>query len=616
MELTFQPEGLTVEISPEETIAEAAQRASMPMVTTCAGKGRCQSCRIVLLEGQLSTPTAKERATLGDAALSQNFRLACQAHLLAKSAVQISPPRAESAVQILSAAEPHQTVGLAPEVRKIYVNLPIVTEEHLLSDFEEIRKYVPFITSIDLAALQTLPTILMQADRKVTLTTFDTQMIAVEPGDTTRTLYGVAVDIGSTTVVGYLFDLTSEKKLAVSAALNGQTQYGGDVMARITLAQQQANGLRQLHDAVVGTLNQILADLCTQAGISPQHIYEMAIVGNTCMHHLFLQISPVQLGLAPYQAAIRHRMVVTAEMVGLKILPQARVMFLPLIAGFVGADTVGVILATHLLKATTPTLAVDIGTNGEIVLAAKGRLLACSTAAGTAFEGGHITYGMRGAKGAIDRVVIQADVQYHVIGDGPARGICGSGLVDAVAQMLDAGILTPTGRLLKPREVEQQTTLNPQLKARLTGEGQQRSFILAHAHDTETGEPIVLTQQDIRELQLAKAAVLAGIKTLMHTLAVRDEEITELLMAGAFGNYIDKRSAVRIGLIPPLSLEKIRSVGNAAGLGAQMALLSVSSRETTETIATHTTHVPLTHNLDFQRIFAESMGFPEPDTTP
>jgi uncharacterized 2Fe-2S/4Fe-4S cluster protein (DUF4445 family) len=613
MEITFQPKGQSVEIRSDETLLETAQRQGVPIVATCGGKGRCKSCRIHILDGHFTAPTAQEIAFLGETDLRRDFRLACQVYALSDGSVRVVPLRKEETFQILAAGE-RQAVALAPNVQKIHLHLPVLAEEAQTSDFEEIQARVPHLQAIELTTLQTLPEVIERAEREITAVACESHLIAVESGDTSQALYGLAFDIGTTTVVGYLLDLLTGKELAVASALNGQARYGGDVMARITLAQQQETGLDQLHEAILATLNHLIEELCSQAGVGRQHLYETTIVGNPCMHHLFLKISPMHLGLSPYLAAIRKRIVLTAAVAGLKMLPQARVVVLPLIAGFVGADTVGVILATGLHNSDTLKLAVDIGTNGEIVLGARDRLVACSTAAGPAFEGSHITHGMRGALGAIDKVRIDTDVHCHVIGDGPARGICGSGLVDAVAQMLAAGVLTSTGRFLRWAEAEQHPTLSPELRTRLIGENQQRAFILVPSAETETGDPIVLTQQDIRELQLAKGAIRAGIATLMQTLGVTTEDITELLLAGAFGNYLDPRSAVRIGLLPALSLEKIRSVGNAAGLGAQLALLSTAARQEADAIALHTEHVALTNNLEFQRIFAESMGFPEQET--
>ena len=448
-----------------------------------------------------------------------------------------------------------------------------------------------------------------QAD--LTVIRWQNRIIAVESGDTTGQAFGVAIDIGTTTVVGYLLDLRTGKEIAVASALNGQTMYGGDLMSRIAFARQNEANVRQLHERIIVTLNGIFDDLIRQSGVDRQQIYEVAVAGNSCMCHLFLKISPAHLGVAPHVPVMREPCVTTAREIGLNIFPQARVVTLPLIAGFVGADTVGVMLATALHRRDRLTLAVDIGTNGEIVLGGKDRLIACSAAAGTAFEGAQITHGMRGASGAIDHVAINDDAQCHVLGGVPARGICGSGLVDAVAQMLDVGLLNQSGRILTPDEAERNgQPLSPNLRRRILAAQTQRAFVLLDGDQTESGEPIIITQQDIRELQLAKGAIAAGIAVLLKHFRASKDDIAEILLAGAFGNYLDRQSAARIGLIPALPLERIRSVGNAAGLGAQMALLSGAVKHEAAQIARRTEHIALTDDPDFQAIFAEQMAFP------
>jgi uncharacterized 2Fe-2S/4Fe-4S cluster protein (DUF4445 family) len=614
MKVTYEPDATTLEIQPEETLLQAAQRGGVDIVATCGGRGLCHSCRIRILEGRFTPPTDREEQVLGDHGLAQGFRLACQTKALSDGLVRIAPPISEQAFRILSHTD-RQDYEIAPDIVKRHVTLPSTSEEKQSSDFENLQDMLTELSGdhclqqIDLHALQTLPAAIFRASRQITTVVWDHHLLAIEAGDTTDHIYGIAFDVGTTTVVGYLLDLRTGREMAVASALNAQARYGGDVMSRITLAQEQETGLQILHDSIIGTINRIITQVCEQAGIARDRIYELSIVGNTCMHHLFLNIPPVHLGLAPYLAAIREQYVTTAGELGLQIAPQGRVVMLPLIAAFVGADTVGVILATGMHKSSAVKLAVDIGTNGEIVLGAQDRLVACSTAAGTAFEGAQITYGMHGAAGAIDRVTIDDDVHCHVIGDEPARGICGSGLVDAIAQLLDAGILTPTGRFRKPHELDE-AGVPPQLRQRLIKVGGKRQFVLVEAEHADSGEPLVLTQHDVRELQLAKGAIAAGIAILMEQLQIQADDVSEILLAGAFGNYLDPRSAVRIGLIPGLPASRIRSVGNAAGLGSQLALLSGQAKQEAAQIANTTEHIALTNDPAFQLAFADAMGFP------
>lgn len=615
MTITFQPEGKTIEIQPEQTILAAAHQAGVELVGTCGGKGRCQSCRIRLIRGEFSSPTDEEFRVISEQHIAQGIRLACQTTALTDGVAQILPPMTEQLHRILSDVE-RVDYHFAPDARKDVVVWPAVSSQP--SDFEELcaalvgtGEAALKVSAIDLPAVRQLAAARSDMPPALTVARWQDAVIAVEPGDTREQLYGVAVDIGTTTVAAYLLDLHAGREIAVASALNGQTMYGGDVMSRIAFARQGEASLRRLHERVRATLNDLIEDLCQQADVDAQQIYEMALVGNSCMQHLFWNISPAHLGVAPYLPASRELCVATAREIGLNIFPQARVVTLPLIAGFVGADTVGVILATDLHARDKLTLAVDIGTNGEIVLGCKDRLIACSAAAGTAFEGAQITHGMRGASGAIDHVAIDEDAQCHVLGGIPARGICGSGLVDAVAQMLDVGLLNRSGRLLTPDEAERSGhPLPPNLRRRVIVAQKQRVFVLLDGEQTESGEPILLTQQDIRELQLAKGAIAAGIAVLLKRFGVQAGDLAEILLAGAFGNYLDRDSAARIGLIPALPLERIRSVGNAAGLGAQMALLSGAAKQEAAQIARRTEHVALTNDPDFQAIFAEQMAFP------
>ena len=620
MILTFQPENKQVEIPPEHTLLEGARQADVDIVANCGGKGLCRSCRVQILAGELTPPTPEERQRLGAQELGQNFRLACHAKALSDCTVRVAPPVSEKSLHILSHAE---GVGyeLEPDISKHHIEVPQFGEERQSSELEEIyRQFAesslselsdPQAVSIDLAALQQLPSFLQQHSRNLTVVSWRDHILALEPDDTTVDMYGIAFDIGTTTVVGYLLDLCDGRQLAVASELNGQAMYGGDLMSRITFAQNESKGRRILHEKVIQSLNKIVDELREQAGIERDRIYEVTIAGNSCMHHLCLNIDPLRLGIAPYMAAIRQRHVSTAAELGIHVHPRARVVMLPLIAGFVGADTVGVILATDLHKIDKLTLAVDIGTNGEIVLASQNRLLTCSTAAGTAFEGAQIRHGMRGAAGAIERVSIgEHDVCCRVIGDGPALGICGSGLVDAIAQMLDAGVILHGGRLLTAEEAERKG-IPAFLQARLAPKGEPKQFTLLPGEQCENGEAIVITQQDIRELQLAKGAIAAGIAMLLHTMGAQADELHEILLAGAFGNYIDPKSAVRIGLIPALPPERIRSVGNAAGLGAQLTLMSSKAKHEADRIAGNAEHIALTSNAEFHVIFAENMVFPE-----
>jgi uncharacterized 2Fe-2S/4Fe-4S cluster protein (DUF4445 family) len=342
--------------------------------------------------------------------------------------------------------------------------------------------------------------------------------------------------------------------------------------------------------------------------VLPQWIYKATVVGNTCMHHVLLGIDPTYVGLSPYSAVVRHSLVLSARTLRLKINPEARVCFLPIVAGFVGADAVGAALATRLDESIHVRAVVDIGTNGEVVMGTRERLMACSAPAGPALEGAQIRHGMRGSVGAIDRVWVEnGDLRFHVIGDSAPQGICGSGLIDAVAAALDVGLIDWTGLI----QIERRDRFPEALGARLAERGEERLLILIPHGAAAGGGEIVLTQDDIRQVQLAKGAIGGGIRMLQHVLRVPDEALTDLMLAGGFGNYLSIRSAVRIGLIPPLPPERIRYVGNAAALGAQLALVSEAERARADRLARSIEHLSLATHPDFQDLFVEAMNFPK-----
>jgi uncharacterized 2Fe-2S/4Fe-4S cluster protein (DUF4445 family) len=436
----------------------------------------------------------------------------------------------------------------------------------------------------------------------------DREIIDVEPGKAVRG-YGLAVDIGTTTVAGYLCDLTTGEIIATDATMNPQVAYGEDVMSRIGYAVKEKNGLKQLHRSIINCLNRIAARAAAKAGIRRTDITDMAVVGNTCMHHLFLNIDPRNLGRTPFTPAIHHSMDVKARDLGLRIAPGAYVHVLPNEAGFVGADNVGVLIAEEPYKQDEMLLIIDIGTNGELLLGNRKKLLSTSCATGPAFEGAEIRHGMRAAAGAIEKVRIDPetkDVRFKVIGDERwntevknigARGICGSGIFDVAAQMFLAGIIDKGGRFD-----------NGVKSPRLTQSGNGPEFVIARAQETAIGHDIVICQKDIRAIQLAKGAMYAGARLLMNRLGVG--KIDKVILAGAFGSYIDKYSAAVIGLFPDCDMEKVYAVGNAAGDGARLALLNTDKRDEADAMARRVEYVELTVEPDFNKVFTQSLAFP------
>ncbi|UCG56107.1 MAG: DUF4445 domain-containing protein [Phycisphaerales bacterium] len=424
-------------------------------------------------------------------------------------------------------------------------------------------------------------------------------------GIAAKTAYGLAVDIGTTTVVAKLINMTDGQVEATQATLNPQTKFGDDVVSRIAYAQT-AERLTELHKTVVGCINELVARLCERTSIEAEQICEMCVVGNTTMSHIFLNLPVVQLGRAPYSAYSLDAHDVPAAHLGLQMSPAGNIHTVENIAGFVGSDTTAVALAVDIASAEGMTLVVDIGTNGELVLGTQDRLYAASCAAGPALEGARIAHGSRAADGAIEAVLANDDIDLGVIGNSPARSICGSGLVDAVAMLLDSGIIDETGRFRSPNDVSGE--LSPAMLARIIEQEGQLAFCLAY--DGDTARPkVTLTQKDVREVQLAKGAIRTGIRLLQNRLGLKDSDIEHILLAGAFGTYIRRESALRIGLLPDVPPERIRFVGNAASSGARMILLSRKCRAKAKELARKIEYVEIAHEPDFQMVYADSMVF-------
>lgn len=609
--VTFVPDGRTVSVATGQTFLRAAQEAGIDVMATCGGRGRCHSCRVKVLKGSVPPATIMDTVQLGHDEVHEGFRLSCQTSVVADCSVMVVPPIAESGHQILSCAHPFRDsrMPLDSGVEKRYVTASLPAEEHhQTSDVEEIVTALGGGVSgeVPLDVLRKVPTILRDAAGALTVTTFNKKIIDVESGDTTAHKYGMAFDVGTTSIVGFLLDLQTGEQLAAVGSMNPQAVYGGDLMSRIAFAQFNAEALKKLQTRVLAAINGFVKEACEAAKVAPTHIYKIVIVGNTCMHHIFLGIDPTYVGLAPYAPSVRAAIVVGARELLVRVNPNAAVCFLPIVAGFVGADTMAVVLATRIYDSPQVRVAVDIGTNGEVVMGSRRKLMACSAPAGPALEGAQIKHGMRGAVGAIEKVEIGDDVTCSVIGAAPPIGICGSGLIDAVAKMLDAKVLEPSGLL----QVEDRELLPPALRDRLVERDGERQFVLAWAKDSGNGQDIAITQQDIRQLQLAKGAIYSGILMLKKVMGVEDGQIKELMLAGGFGNYINIASAVRIHLLPDLPIEKISYVGNAAALGAQMALLSETERNRAVALARSIEHVSLAARPDFQDIFIEAICFP------
>lgn len=594
----------------DSTLLDAARSAGVEMEATCGARGRCRSCRVKVLAGEVPPPTVQDNFQLGPDAVQERFRLACQTRVIGDCKLVAMPPKSEAGHQILAGGDvtADSRLILDSGVVKHLVHCKTPTgEHHQTSDVEEILMGLPALRQhrLPIDLLRKAPHVLRQDKGLLTVTAFNDRVIDLEPGDTTVHSYGMAFDIGTTSIVGTLLNLATGEQLAAVGGLNPQAQYGGDLMSRIAYAQFNDKKLQTLRGKVLSAINDYIFQACAEAGVQAENIYKIVVVGNTCMHHIFLGIDVSYVGLAPYAPVVRDLLVFEARDLPLKAAPRAQICMLPIVAGFVGADTMACLLATRLYESEQVRALVDIGTNGEVVMGSRHRLVACSAPAGPALEGAQIRHGMRGAVGAVEKVQIDGDVHCQTIGGAPAIGICGSGLIDACAKMLDAGVMDSNGLLRRAAMDPLAPALHERLQPGLGG----REFVLVKQADAGRDHDISLTQADIRQIQLAKSAIYSGIVMLQSVMGVGNDDLAELMLCGGFGNYISVASSVKIRLLPDLPLERITYMGNAAATGAQMALLSETERLRAFDLAQRIEHVALAARPDFQDMFVEGMNF-------
>ncbi len=595
-QVDFEPVGRRGACPAHRSLLDCARWLGVDLVSICGGQGTCGRCRVQVLAGAVTEPTAREREVFTPQELAAGYRLACQTIPLSEGRVAVPP-------ESLTSPQRTQVEGLAvtvppdPPVRAYAVRLPPPTLADLRADDERlgaalVQQHGVAMDTVDIAVLRRLAPRWRDWGWQAQVMIRDREVVAVGPaGD--RAL-GLAVDLGTTKIAGYLVNLATGQTLAARGILNPQLAYGEDVVTRLGRASESPAEADRLQTLVVAALNELATDLCREVEATPEHIVEAVVVGNTAMHHLFLRLPVGQLAVAPYVPAVRAALDVRARDVGLGLAPGAYVHLLPNVAGYVGADHVAMLLATGVAQAQGATLALDIGTNTEVCLACGETLTSVSCASGPAFEGAHISCGMRAAAGAIERVRLDGDrVLCQTIGGAPPAGLCGSGLLDAVAEMRRAGALDRTGLLSD----------HPRVRER---EGR-REFVLVR-EDEATGQPaIVITQRDVRELQLAKGAMRAGIQVLLTAHGLAEGDLERVIIAGAFGTYIDVASAITIGMLPALPLDRFRQVGNAAGTGARLALISREQRAQAQAIAERVRYIELASVPDFARIFAQAM---------
>lgn len=608
-QVIFQPGSLKTEINEGGTIMEAMDKAGIDYDFPCGGNGKCGKCRVKIISAA-GLPTDVEKELLAEKELRDGIRLACETNIRGDMSVELLNYGRRHNVLITSG---ERSLQVEPHLRKVFTEVKEPSLEAQRSDWSRLKDklaeqgYELRESEAPVSLLRGLPETIRRAGHRLTAVMYNGRVAGIEEQDTTGTMLGMAFDIGTTTIVGYLLDLYSGRELSVVSMLNPQTKFGADVITRIHFSGRERDGLEKLHATVLEAINKLIGEAAEKAGVSRKQIYALTVAANTCMHHLFLGLSPRYIAVSPYVPVASEPLTVDAAELGIDINQAGRVLMLPNIAGFVGADTTAVLLATEIDQSEDIKLVIDIGTNGEIALGSRDKIVACSAAAGPAFEGAQISSGMRGAEGAIDHITFGDRLEYSVIGGISPLGICGSALLDAVAGLLELGIIEQRGRLVSPGQLT--TPAAKAFKDRLIEYDGQRAFLLADADQTGNGRPIMITQGDIRQLQLAKGAMAAGVAVLMETFGIQAEDIKEVLLAGAFGNYLHPHSACVIGLIPPMLESRIKMVGNAAGTGSKLALLSAGEYRRAAGIADWVDFVELGSYPKFNSIFARATYF-------
>jgi uncharacterized 2Fe-2S/4Fe-4S cluster protein (DUF4445 family) len=598
--INFQPIGKRVTAVHGNSLLNVAQEAGIDIASICGGIGICDNCKIRLINGELSEPTLEEKAIFTYHELHSGYRLACQSYPQSDITIEI-PPESLTAPQRLQIEGQAQTIQVDPAVIPIELYIPMPTITDLRSDSIRMRETL-FQAGVELPiglqapVLEQMSATLRKYQWHVTLAMRKGVIVAVLPPSTP--LLGLAVDLGTTKLAAYLCDLNTGSILAKSGTMNPQTAFGEDVISRISYSDKELNGRKTLQSRLVDTLNQLVNDLCLQAGnanhsVTPEQIVEAVVVGNTAMHHLFAGLPVHQLGVAPYVPAVSDSIDIDADRVGLKIAAGAKIYLPPNIAGYVGADHVAMLLATGIWANPKTAIALDIGTNTEISLVHNNEIISCSCASGPAFEGAHIQAGMRAAPGAIERVqIIQGKLRTKTIDNIPPIGICGSGILDAIACMVQIGAMDHRGSLIQT---------HPSVRYY----DHKREFILVDKSLTGTCQDLVITRQDVNEIQLAKGAIRTGIEVLMDVAGIPANAIEEFIIAGAFGTYINIPSAIQIGLFPLLPIDRFQQVGNAAGAGARQMLLSMKQRSLAEDISKKVRYIELSTYTNFSNIFSK-----------
>jgi len=603
VKLDFSPSDQSFKVPPGVSVFDAASWNGIAIDSTCGGHGTCKKCKVQITEGIVPISRLDIRA-FSQEELKNGWRLACVARATENLAITV--PAMTTRPKAATVGVGRQVI-LRPAVQKRYLELVEPTLHDQRPDIHRVKDAISDLeVEVDFEVLVNLPTILRKSNYKVTAVIVDNNLVAIEKGDTTGQSYGIAYDLGTTTVVATLMDLNSGTPVSVKSMLNKQQPYGADVISRISATMLDENALSRLQIAAQETLNELTKEVLDESEVSKEFVYEVALAGNATMVQLILGIDPEPVGVAPFITASQSWPVLNADKIGLDINPNARTYIFPSFGAYVGGDIVSGVLATGMDRDKRTRLFIDVGTNCEIVLSDGEKILTTAAPAGPAFEAASIKCGMRAADGAIEVVKIDENgVHLQVIGEVEPQGICGSGLVDAVAELAKCGLLDKSGRFVSDEQAEK---INPLLANKLTSlESNERIFIL---HGTKSDPLVYLSQRDVRELQFAKASIATGWKLLLEQLNVQEMDIQQVLLAGSFGSYLSPASAIGIGLVPKLPVMRIVSAGNVAGEGAKMVLLSQNERNGATALLDQVEYVELSDRADFNDKFVEQLSFP------
>jgi uncharacterized 2Fe-2S/4Fe-4S cluster protein (DUF4445 family) len=611
VEVILDPGGRRVDLAAGQTLMEAGRQLTecgqTAIEAPCGGKGHCGQCRVVVRYGEVTAPNLTEKVLIGSADLHRGVRLACQCVALGPVQVEI-PPETMTAVPNLQITGGEVQVALEPPVRRLTVRLRPTTRQYPLSLWRQIEEKLAASHGIE--QLCVAPDLIREHDP----TAPDTALAVVLRGREVTALHpaeapfppllGMAVDLGTTKVAGYLVDLESGKLLASEGVMNPQTRLGADVISRLTYATENPHNAAELSRLARDSINHLAVTLTRRCAVALTGIEQVVIAANTVMHHLLLQWPIRQLGYCPYLPASTAPVMMPTKELDLDVGRHAMTYLLPPLAGYVGGDHLAMILATGIYETRAVTLGLDIGTNTELVLACNGNLFSCSCASGPAFEGAQIRQGVRAVPGAVHAVRMDKDgrVILETIADKPPIGLCGSGIVDAVAELVRNGIVNSLGALDRNHP-----------RVAIAGADGEPRFLLAEADKDKGGRMLLLGQKDIAAIQLAKAAVGAGTCALMAAAGITPADIERVIIAGAFGTHLNLESAIAIGLLPKLPVQRFSQVGNAAGTGARMVLVSETERQRVETLGRRIRYIELGGNPDFQHWFSQSLKFPKPE---